>query len=306
MVAVIQSLLLCGMPRISEKIERAAFFLYGLSPETGEIEVGGTGCIILYNLGVNVASYYAVTNWHVVHHGFSCIRLNLAGGGSELIEYDPSKWTLIKEYDLSVIDITDKINKQRYSLSWIEVNQFALKHQEPYIGDDVFMMGLFDQFCNEDQNTPVARFGNICRPAENKYPVEIERVTKMPCHLVDMRSRPGFSGSPVWVYRTPATDLSEFHARGATEDVYKYGADARTGRPSMRTEWVLAPNPKNMFLRFLGIHSSQFNEYIDAKVRKKTERTGDPLKEGDRLIIPSSITMVIPAHCIFDVLKTLS
>ena len=292
------------MPQISEKLERCTFFLFGENPKTGEMEIGGTGCIVMYNIGVKVPSFYAVTNWHVVTGGASNIRLNLYPDGSEIVKFDPSEWTLIKDYDLAVIDITENIAEEKHLVAAIGlhqfVDQFAVEHDELYIGDDVFMMGLFSNYYHDDKNTPVARFGNICRPEERRYPVTIEGVTETPCHLVDMRSRPGHSGSPVWIYRTPATDLSDFHAGGGPIDMRQ--ESSRGGRTTEHAEWAIKPNNTNMFLRFLGIHSSQFQERIRAEVVKSGERIGDHLKEGDNLSIPSSVTIVIPSYRIAEVL----
>jgi hypothetical protein len=63
-------------------------------------------------------------------------------------------------------------------------------------------------------------------------------------------------------------------------------------------------------LGLLGIHCCQFWENVEVRkveVRKETvapERKGDPILEGDRLKIPSSMTIVMPAWRIVELLDS--
>lgn len=86
-------------------------------------------------------------------------------------------------------------------------------------------------------------------------------------YCLDMRSRTGFSGSPVFYYRTSGSDLSQ------------------AGSTSIRIE------PAKV--GFIGIHASQYHETITMKdsVGNKTELTA-----------PSGMTMVIPSQ---EILKLL-
>src|ERR1700730_10815269 len=59
-----------------------------------------------------------------------------------------------------------------------------------------------------------ARFGNISLLASDDAPIEQPNQQRRPSHIFDMRSRPGFSGSPVFVYRTPSGDLRYATERG--------------------------------------------------------------------------------------------
>jgi hypothetical protein len=46
----------------------------------------------------------------------------------------------------------------------------------------------------------------------------------------------------------------------------------------------------------LGIHCGQFWDTVEVRTaRRKTEASGDPIKEGDKLLIQSGMTIVIPA-----------
>lgn len=86
-----------------------------------------------------------------------------------------------------------------------------------------------------------------------------------------MRSRGGFSGSPVLVYQTIFSDLENINGDLMQVD-------------------LMDPS----FLRLLGVHCSQYAEPV--KVTRLREGVGDPIREGDRLSIPSSMTVIVPAH----------
>jgi hypothetical protein len=75
-------------------------------------------------------------------------------------------------------------------------------------GDDAFMVGLYVDQPLGARNDPNARFGNVSRLASEGHPVEQGHGLKEPSDVVDMRSRTGFSGSPVFVYRREAEDLA--------------------------------------------------------------------------------------------------
>jgi hypothetical protein len=108
-------------------------------------------------------------------------------------------------------------------------------------------------------------------------------------HLVDTRSRTGFSGSPVFVYRNPTSDL--------------------------RSLWNKIPNldsgyhfnqQGNILFALLGVHCGQFWESVDikkAKNRKSKQAMGDPILEGDELQIQGGMTIVIPAWRITELLE---
>jgi hypothetical protein len=72
-------------------------------------------------------------------------------------------------------------------------------------GEDVFMVGRFMDHDGGAINQPAVRFGNISTmPANIKQPNGVIR----PCYCIDLHSRAGFSGSPVYAFRTFGQDLS--------------------------------------------------------------------------------------------------
>jgi len=72
------------------------------------------------------------------------------------------------------------------------------------LGDGVFMIGRFIDHAGEGTNYPAARFGNI-----SIMPTMIDLGDGYggECYCLDMHSRTGYSGSPVFVYRTSNTNL---------------------------------------------------------------------------------------------------
>src|ERR1700730_10923690 len=266
-----------GMPRLNRMLEHSAIFLFSLDPATGKITgPDGTGMIIgrLWNTIKTRYHYYAVTHRHVLDIGASIIQINTENGKSRQIETEPHEWFFIPDTDdLAVCDITDQINEQEDDIiTYIAESTFLTKDfiesRDIGMGEDVFMIGLFIEHPGKGKNVPLGRFGNLSRLADEQSPVE-QNGNLCPSHLVDMRSRAGCSGSPVFVYRTPFSDLSR--------------NGAFTGQPV---------HPGDYFLKFLGVHCAQFPEEMTFR---KAESRGDIIKEGDKLMTNSSITVVIPA-----------
>jgi hypothetical protein len=290
-----------GMPRLSPILEHSAFFLFKRSPRTGQIIGGpeGTGFIVgrRWKSAPGRRHYYAVSNWHVaVDLGATIIRINTANGKSIPLDTDLNEWQFQSPGDdLAVVDITEHFSKDgthnlivdqhpNNNLTIIDESVFVTKkfitEYSLGFGEDVFMVGLFVGHPGNETNLPVARFGNISRLADDAAPIEQPNGHKRPSHLADMRSRGGFSGSPVFVYRTPSADLTDIQGVGGI--------------------WGLHRPINNLFLNLLGVHCSQFPEEVKFK---KGEAVFDPILEGDVLKIPSSMTVVVPAWRITDLLN---
>ena len=76
------------------------------------------------------------------------------------------------------------------------------------VGDEVFMIGRFVNLQGGGINRPAARFGTLSVMLENIGTKDAAgRRTTQESFAVEMRSRTGYSGSPVMVYRTAATVL---------------------------------------------------------------------------------------------------
>lgn len=272
-----------GMPRLNPVLERSAFFLFRRDPKTGAIppEPEGTGFIVgrPWKTIPGRAHFYAVSNWHVVVDvGASILRINTPDGASRKIETEPHEWYFVTPGDdLVICDITDSLNTEGLyadAMTFIHeatfaTPQFIFEH-DIGMGDDVFMVGLFIDHPGKDENVPLGRFGNISRLSSGASLVEQPNGQMGPSHLVDTRSRGGFSGSPVFVYRSPFTSMKSVEGPNRTAVI----------------------DPTDLFCMLLGVHCAQFPEEVRIKIAE-SKRT--QIEEGDILKIPSSLTVVVPA-----------
>lgn len=197
------------MPRIPREVLGCTFFLFETraAAELGD-DPCGTGFLvgIPSNVSPRLADthFYAVTNWHVaVRGGASVIKLYTQGGGPDDIrEFDPSEWIFdpLGE-DVAVMPID--LDAATHSAMMISTDLFATKdwiaEHEIGVGDDVFMLGLFVDHALHTTRLPKARFGNISMMPSRRAPLENPLGTTTPSFILDMHSRTGFSGSPVFV-----------------------------------------------------------------------------------------------------------
>ena len=142
-------------------------------------------------------------------------------------------------------------------------------------GDDVFMVGRFIDAGGIEVNQPAVRFGNI---SLMPVPVPHENGANVPSYALDMHSRTGFSGSPVFVYRKPGQDLG-------SGDL----------------------NMSDQFLFLLGIHWGQFPERweIVSDPKKAAENAGEISLAADANYIKgmSGMTCVAPSEAIVELLQ---
>jgi len=296
-----------GMPRLNPRLSDCVFYLYGINPKTGKVEgPRGTGSIVGRPSDNDANHLYGITNWHVaVDGGASIIRLNTNDGETRLLKYEPTDWQFIPGGDdIAAIDITDDVFKTD-QVMFIGEKQFiareTLQSFELGIGEDVFMIGLYADHHGGKRNIPCGRFGNLAMVANERAPVEQPNKLMHPSHLADMRSRTGFSGSPVFVYRIPEADFSR--------PLYPLDSDVTYSKYSMFLEPSSGPQGvttiKDHFLGLLGIHCGQ--KWEETKVSKSPsppcERRGDPIQEGDELYIPGAMNIVIPAWRVSELLN---
>jgi len=283
------------MPKLHRSIEKSTFFLFRLSPDPADDHKpenervcgpNGTGVFISKQseLVPDLSHIYAASNWHVVREA-SWIRVN-GKNGTRLIKFEPSDWEYSKDEDLCVIDVTDHLLKENGEyvdvFTTVDERHFVthdfVKRRDVGIGDSTIMIGLFANHDGGKSNAPVGRFGNIAAMPDPENPVRFHSEDKYlrPAYLNDMRSRTGFSGSPVWVYRIGSDDLT--HLPPDTMELGGLGiADSAAS-----------------FLRFLGIHRGQFRESTEIFSTEGLSSEG-LVKHGDEIFVASAMTAVIPA-----------
>jgi len=275
-----------GMPKISERVLKFAFYLYRTREEAEEgTEYGGTGFLV----GIPSEKFpnhwwcHGVTNWHVVlDRGYSIIRLNTLQGGTDIIEFQPTEWEWIPGKDDIAVSPIIRYKRELHNITFIPTKSFAtdeiVKKFRIGIGDDVFMVGRFIDHAGIPTNSPAVRFGNISLMPS---PIKQGNGYWGESYCIDLHSRTGFSGSPVMVYRTHESDLEQ---RLYPEEFKKI---------------------PGAFLFLLGIHWGQFPEKWEIVSENKSSEPEqqDLITNGKYVKGLSGMTCVIPAQRILDLLN---
>ena len=309
-----------GMPYIPQNVINSVFYLYAsVDDARAGRDPGGTGFLVWFPHlpGTHV---YGVTNWHVaVQNGFSVIRLNTNDGSVDVIDLGPEDWHFLPaRQDVAVVPLS---LGSEHAVSAVPSHDFAEKkdddrsfQRDPLIGvgDDVFMIGLFVDHDGVTTNVPSARFGHISMLPNTNALIEQPNRYFGESYIVDMHSRCGFSGSPVFVYRTFGSDLrggTRGHEFEAIEIADFITPDRSTTRASPRgpssTQGYMGRLRARSFFKFLGIHWGQFPEEWElrqgssmSEARKKGLITDGAYVKG-----MSGMTCVIPAWQIMEVFE---
>jgi hypothetical protein len=192
------------MPRIPDVLLESVVYLF--ADEAGAKAghgAGGTGFLIDYPGTGGTRHTYVVSNIHVVRNGCTTLRLNRRKGGAAVTVIVPSEtWCDHGDGDdvcVAAIEL-DQTDWAVKALPWEDFcpTDDRLDELNVGIGDDVLMIGRFVGHTGKQSNEPVARFGNIARMDEGER-VKDGRGLLVDAFLVEMRSLPGYSGSPVFV-----------------------------------------------------------------------------------------------------------
>lgn len=274
-----------GMPRVDDAwIDCVCYLFRDEDDARNGSGFGGTAFLVQITSEMNpeFGYVYAVTNWHVAcRKGFSVLRVNALSGDSDIFPFGPEDWHFLPEYDIAVAPI--KVNPEMHRASTIPIEAFLAKEHMAQVnlglGEDVFMVGRFIDHDGGATNGPAVRFGNLSiLPSPIMQPND--RMADSFC--IDLRSRTGYSGSPVFVYRTPVYDLS------------KMGSEF--GGP------LLFAGTRLQML--LGIHWGQFPEQweINGTLTAQQDQEASLIVSGNYVVGQSGMTCVLPAWCIKEVL----
>lgn len=279
-----------GMPRIRPHLLNTVFYLYRSEEEAAAgTEFGGTGFVVYQpSSWLSDGGFaYAVTNHHVAcTGGASVIRMNMMDGGTEIFPFGPEDWCFDPKYDIAVIPLPVDWNRHQ---AWAaRVSTFTTKERLDSdiigVGDDVFMIDRFVDHDGGASNRPAARFGHI---SVMPSPIEQPNGRMTDAYCIDMHSRTGYSGSPVFVYRTIGSVVDEPPPSG-------FG--------------VLQPLFEgHVMLQLLGIHFAQFAEpwqIAQGLSEASREASGVSLiTEGAYVKGLSGMGCVLPAWTILEVLN---
>jgi len=258
-------------------------------------QYGGSGFLAKVPLKNNPDWWcgYVVTNWHVVRSAKTpVIRLNRRDGTVEYVESTAEKWFPHPDGDdVAALPIAVRYLDLRV---WnIGVNEFVtpkiIYDEDIGIGDDIMMIGRFVNHEGKQKNSPAVRFGNIAMMAEEKIVTPTGLAQE--AFLVEVRSLPGYSGSPVFVYSPCAMFDMSMRRKGQDRNL-AYTPKFGEMPPEVYFD---AMNPKGPFL--LGIdfcHIPRKAHVLDADGNKLDEKWYVEENTGMAGVIPAwKITEVL-------------
>jgi hypothetical protein len=216
------------MPRIPEDVADCTVYLYRSKADAEKgVRAGGTGFLVGMDSKMfgDVQYPYVVTNKHVVRAmavpgkpdlpGSPVVRLNTVKGDFTVFPFTGADWTDHPDGDdLSVCFIVPDARLHNYKMvnQGMFINGRVIMSLRIGPGDDVFQVGRFINHEGVQRNLPTVRFGSISMmPFE---PIKLYDGHMQECFLVEVRSKPGYSGSPVFVqtmhYRDPSDGNPDF------------------------------------------------------------------------------------------------
>lgn len=207
------------MPRVRPNYLNSIIYLYRHKDDadTG-VEIGGSGFLLeMESSSGGKKHIYAVTNAHVIDEGCPVIRVNLKQPTSLTertfcFEFPASSWMKHDKHDLAVRALPPDSPLDLFNISFISMNKFLSQEDvdDELIGpgDDLFYVGRFMDHAGKWENQPSVRLGTISMLPNEREPIEYKTecgVTRSQVgFLVEARSRSGYSGSPVFMFKQTA------------------------------------------------------------------------------------------------------
>lgn len=260
------------LPVAQPFFENVVYVYPTLDNAKADKKVGGSGFLVGYTLENNPQYYqlYFVTNRHVIEE-FSnpVVRMNLVNGGIDYIETNRNRWIIHPEGDDLAVYPLD-ISQDEFRFYSINTKIFATRHMlhdfSIMPGDEVFMMGRFVSLEGTIENTPTARFGNIARTIGEKIKNKFDNMQES--LLIDCRSIPGYSGSPVFITLYPPKPRPPWYL---VPEQQQYNM-MRHGPFLLGIDWVHIRNWQTV--EQLNRETNQFEENLDMRVATNTGLAG--------------------------------
>jgi len=204
------------VPRVPKNWLDCVVYMYpSVDAALKGVRAGGTGFIVSvpteHSFTPDKHHVYFVTNSHVVREGASpVVRLNLPGGGFDVLPYEDRHWTHHPDGD--DVAVAPAAGLDRFRSAQVSRSMFLTPEKQAHWdfgpGDETFFIGRYVDRDGKAHNVPSVRFGTISvLPAEPVY--QRERGIRQESILVEARSLSGFSGSPVFIYASSYISVSE-------------------------------------------------------------------------------------------------
>lgn len=194
------------MPRWPDEMLESSFFIFASQrdAETGR-PTGGSGFFV----GVPwegkepLEHVYAVTCAHVISsnrpHVLRAERLY--GDDPTFIDARTENWFIAEHDDLAVMRIEHGHMFSHESFPKLNLTREMIDDYSVGIGDEVVSVGRFLDLRGNRANRPLVRSGTIAAMPE--LPISCRNRPLQDSYIAEMKSRSGFSGSPVFVYLPP-------------------------------------------------------------------------------------------------------
>jgi hypothetical protein len=216
-----------SMPRLRLALDGMAFTFRTREEAEKRVRIGGTCFLVIKPSGATFGGSelcvpYLITNRHVVYSGgASVVSINRRDGSPpDILEYEPTDWVTHPDGDDLAAIIPEKYDliPGRHRLTAIRTDWLLtpekMRVEDIGVGDDVFMVGRFVNHQGRRENRASARFGTISMMQEDIWVKDDNRHQES--FAVEMRSRTGFSGSPVSVCRVATVFGPDGRSMGVT------------------------------------------------------------------------------------------
>lgn len=210
-----------GMVRIADRNVDGVAFMFRTRQEAEARSRGGGSAFAVGRplagskeiAGRTLYLAYLISCRHVVYSGSACVASvnRWDGGPPDIWEFEQEDWVAHPDGDdVAAVCAHGYFDSSTHKLSFIPEHQVItpqfITERNVGMGDEVFMIGRFYNHQGKKTNRPALRQGGLSMMLENIWVKEDRRTQES--FAVEMRSKEGFSGSPVVVWRTPVTDLS--------------------------------------------------------------------------------------------------
>lgn len=210
------------MPLINQNLLASVVFLFRTFDEARQrVRLGGTAFLVGKSihgsetvLGEMAYVPYLVSNRHVVFEGSSCVAAvnRRDGNPPDIWDIDQEEWIAHPAGDdVAAVCVMGRHDSALHNLVFVPDDKFLTKKLiadcQIGVGEEAFMIGRFVNHQGRHVNEAAARFGCLSMMAQPIWHELFKRDQES--FAVEMRSRTGFSGSPVACYRTHATVLTK-------------------------------------------------------------------------------------------------